>query len=95
MRKIYQAVSQILGEIMAIQPEEVVPGTPLDTLRYQELAAAVIACEKTFHIAMEDERIKDLKNVEDWVSYVKERIAEEKENTGPASQKERENWYYS
>jgi len=95
MRKIYQAVSQILGEIMALQPEEVTPGTALDALRYQELAAAAIACKKTFHITMEDERIKGLKNVEDWVAYIKERIAQEQENTGPASQKERETWYYS
>ena len=95
MRKIYQAISQIFGEIMTMQPEELSPAASLAALRYQELAAAVIACEKTFQINMEDERIKELNNIEDWVSYVKERIAQSKENMGPATEKERETWYYS
>ncbi len=95
MRKIYQAVSQIFGEILGVQPDEVSPGTSLAFLRYQELASAVIACEKTFGITLEDERIKELTTAEHWVSYIQERKAEKNENTGPASQEDRENWYYS
>ena len=94
MRKIYHAVSQILGEILSLQPDEVAPDTTLSSLHYQELAAAAIACEKTFHITMEDEQICGLVAVEDWVEYVRKRIEEENENKLPATEKEREAWYY-
>ena len=94
MRKVYQAVSQIMAEILATQPEMVSPETSLLSLRYQELAAAVIGCEKTFHIRMEDERIRELSTVAAWVEYVKERIAEQKEDASPADEKERDSWYY-
>lgn len=94
MRKIFQGFSQILAEILSVSPDMVSPDTALSSLRYQELASAVIACEKTFHIVMEDERICDLKTAADWVDYIRERIADGKENAAPASEQERESWYY-
>ena len=94
MRKVYQAISQIMGEILSTQPEYVSPDTSLTSLRYQELAAAAIACEKTFHITMEDECIRGLTTVSDWVDYVKQRIAEEDQPTLPVTDQERESWYY-
>ena len=94
MRKVYQAVSQIIAEILSTQPDLVSPETSVNTLRYQELAAAVIGCEKTFHIHMQDERICELKTVADWVEYVKERIADQQEDAPIANENEREGWYY-
>ena len=50
MRKVYQAVAQIMADILAVHPDVITPDTQVSSLKYQELAAAAIACEKTFHI---------------------------------------------
>ena len=94
MRKAYQAVSQILGDIMGLAPDTVSPETDLSSLRYQELAAAAIACEKTFHIEMEDERVRDLRTVSDWVSYILQRLGERDDAYTAPDDQDRESWYY-
>ncbi len=70
------------------------PGTDVSHLRYQEKAAAAIGCEKSFHVALEDERIDELKTVEQWVNYITERIAERDDGRPAPTEKEREAWYY-
>ena len=94
MRKIYQSVSQIMGDIMGLSPDLVSPGTDVSHLRYQEKAAAAIACEKSFHVTLEDERIDELKTVEHWVNYITERIADRNDSRPAPTDKEREAWYY-
>ena len=94
MRKIYQTVSQILGDILAMPPDTVGPETKTDQLRYQELAAAALACEKLFHIEMEDERIGDFQTVADWVDYVRQRLAQRDDHFVSPTDQEREAWYY-
>ena len=95
MRKIYQTVSQIMGDIMGIAPDLVSPATDVSCLKYQEKAAAVIACEKSFHGTLEDEKIDDLKTVEQWVDYIGERIADRDEERPAPTEKEREAWYFA
>ena len=94
MRKIYLTVSQIMGDIMGLAPDLVSPATDVSCLKYQEKASAVIACEKSFHVTLEDERIDDLKTVEQWVTYIAERIADRDEDRSAPTEKEREAWYY-
>ena len=94
MRKIYQTVCQIMGDIMGLTPDLMSPDTNVSHLRYQEKAAAVIACEKSFHVALEDERIDELKTVEQWVNYLTERIASRDDGRPAPTEKEREAWYY-
>lgn len=94
MRKIYQTVSQILGDIMGIPSDLMAPDTNVSHLKYQEKAAAVIACEKSFHISLEDERIDEMKTVEQWVNYITERVADREEGRPAPTEKEREAWYY-
>ncbi len=94
MRKIYQVVSQILGDIMGLPPDLMSPDTNVSQLKYQEKAAAVIACEKTFHVALEDERIDEMKTVEHWVNYITERVADRDEDRPAPTDQEREAWYY-
>ena len=94
MRKIYQTVCQILGDIMGLTPDLVFPSTDVSRLQYQEKAAAVIACEKSFHVTLEDEWIDDLKTVEQWVDYIAERVADRDEDRPAPTEKEREAWYY-
>ena len=94
MRKIYQTVSQIFGDILGQAPDLISPGTNVSPLKYQEKAAAVIACEKSFHVTLEDERIDDLKTVEQWVDYITERVAGRDENRPAPTDQEREAWYY-
>ena len=62
MRKIYSTVCRIMGQFLAQHPEEITPDTAAP-VKYQDKAAAAIACEKTFHIEMEDERVGALKTV--------------------------------
>lgn len=94
MRKIYQTVSQIFGDILGLAPDLISPDTNVSHLKYQEKAAAVIACEKSFHAALEDERIDELKTVEQWVDYITERVAAQEEDRPAPTEKEREAWYY-
>ena len=94
MRKIYQTVSQILGDIMGTPPDLMSPDTDVSRLKYQEKAAAAIACEKSFHVALEDERIDEMKTVEQWVNYITERVADREEDHPAPTDKEREAWYY-
>jgi hypothetical protein len=94
MRNIYQAVSRIIGDIMGLSPDLVSPAADVSRFRYQEKAAAAIACEKSFHVTLEDERIDDLKTVEQWVDYIAERVAEKKEDRPAPTDQEREAWYY-
>lgn len=94
MRNIYQAVSRIIGDIMGLSPDLVSPVTDVSRFRYQEKAAAAIACEKSFHVTLEDERIDDLKTVEQWVDYIAERVADQKEDRPAPTDQEREAWYY-
>ena len=94
MRKIHQTVSQIMGDILGLAPDLVSPSTDVSHFKYQEKAAAVIACEKSFHVALEDERIDDLKSVEQWVDYIMERVADQNEDRPAPTEKEREAWYY-
>ena len=94
MRKIYQTVCQILGDIIGLTPDLVSPTTDVSHFKYQEKAAAVIACEKSFHVTLEDERIDDLKTVEQWVNYITERVADREEDRPAPTEKEREAWYY-
>lgn len=94
MRKIFQALCQIFSEILGLSMDAVTPDTALTGLKYQELAAAAIACEKTFRIEMEDERVGEMVTVEQWVDYIRERITEKNDGAAPASDEERESWYY-
>ena len=94
MRKIYQTISQIMGDILGLAPDLVSTSTDVSHLKYQEKAAAVIACEKSFHIILEDECIDDLKTVEQWVDYITERVADQNEDRPAPTEKEREAWYY-
>ncbi len=94
MRKIYQTISQIMGDILGLTPDLVSPATDVSRLKYQEKAAAVIACEKSFHVTLEDERIDDLHTVEQWVDYITERIADREEDRPALTDQEREAWYY-
>ncbi len=94
MRKVYQTVSQILADIMGSPSDLISPDTDVSRLRYQEKAAAAIACERSFHIELEDERIDGLKTVEAWVDYVRERIADREDGRPAPTDKERESWYY-
>lgn len=91
MRKIYQAVSQIMGDILGFGPDEVTPDTPTPR-RYQDMAAAAIACEKTFHIELEDERIAALCTVADWAEYVEERLSSRDDRFLPPTDEDREKW---
>ncbi len=93
MRKIYSTVCRIMGQFLALHPEEITPDTPSPG-KYQDKAAAAIACEKTFHIEMEDERIGGFKTVADWVEYVSERISDQDDRYVPPTDEEREKWYY-
>ncbi len=94
MRRIYQTVSQIIGDIIGLPPDLISPATDVSRLKYQEKAAAVIACEKSFHVTLEDERIDGLKTVEQWADYVTERIADRDDGRPAPSEKDREAWYY-
>ncbi len=94
MRRIYQTIAHIMEDILGTSPIPVSPGTDVSRLKYQEKAAAAIACEKTFHVTMEDERIDDLKTVELWVDYVAERVADRDEDRPAPTEKDREAWYY-
>lgn len=94
MHKIYRTVSRIMGDIIGLAPDLVSPATDVSRLTYQEKAAAVIACEKSFHIALEDERIDELKTVEQWTLYIAERIADRDEDRPAPTEKEKEAWYY-
>ena len=94
MRKVYQTVSQIFADILGSASDFVSPDTDVAGLRYQEKAAAAIACERSFHIVLEDERIDGLKTVEAWVDYVQERIADREDGRPAPTEKERESWYY-
>ncbi len=76
MRDIRPTVFQILGDILGVPADVLSPTASVSSLKYQEMAAAAIACEKTFHIELEDERIPDLKTAGAWADYVKERIAD-------------------
>lgn len=91
MRRIYQAVSQILGDILGLTPDEVTPDTQAPK-RFQEMAAAAIACEKTFHIELEDERIPGLRTAADWAAYVEERLSGRDESYMPPTDEDREKW---
>ena len=94
MRKVFQALCQILSGILGVSPDLIAPDAFLSSLKYQELASAAIACEKTFHIEMEDERIKELCTPEQWADYILKRIAD-RDNAAPApTEKDRESWYY-
>ncbi len=94
MRKIYRTVSQIFGDIMGMPSDLISPDTSVSHLKYQEKAAAVIACERSFHVALEDERIDELKTVEQWSDYITERVADRDEGRPAPTDKEREAWYY-
>ena len=94
MHRIYQLICDIMGDILSLHPDEINPKTDVSHLTYQEMAAAAIACEKTFHIEMEDERIGQLKSISDWMNYVQERIKDQKEDRPAPSDAERESWYY-
>lgn len=95
MRNIYSALCQIFSGILSRWPDELSPETKVNRLSYQELAAAAIACEKTFHIEMEDERIAGLIRLADWVDYIRERIGEKEDGRPAPTDQERESWYYS
>ena len=94
MRRIYQTVARIMEDILGTAAAPVSPGTDVSHLKYQEKAAAAIACEKAFHVTMEDERIDDPKTVEQWVDYVAERVADRDEDRPAPTEKDREAWYY-
>lgn len=94
MRKVYQTVSQILGDIIGPSSGPVSPDTDVSRLRYQEKAAAAIACERAFRVILEDERIDGLKTVEAWVDYVRERVADKEDGKPAPTDRERESWYY-
>ena len=91
MRKIYQAVSQIMGDVLGLSPDEITPDS-LAPERYQEMAAAAIACEKTFHIELEDERIADLKTIADWAEDVQARLSIRDGRYLPPTDEDREKW---
>ena len=92
MRRIFQTLAQIMGEQMNTPPDLIAPDTDVSRLRFQELAAAALACEKIFHVTLEDERIGDLKTVEDWVTYIKEKKADEQEHYTSPTDQDRESW---
>ena len=94
MRKVYQAVAQIMADILAVHPDVITPDTQVSSLKYQELAAAAIACEKTFHIEIEDERVTDLHTVSDWTAYIQRRLSDQDDHYAPPTDEEREKWYY-
>ncbi len=94
MRDIRPTVFQILGDILGVPADVLSPTASVSSLKYQEMAAAAIACEKTFHIELEDERIPDLKTAGAWVDYVKERIADRDDGRPAPTDQERESWYY-
>jgi acyl carrier protein len=94
MRKVYQTVSQIMADIIGSPSDLIAPDTDLSSLRYQEKAAAAIACERSFRIEMEDERIDGLKTLENWADYIRERIADKEDGRPAATDRERESWYY-
>ena len=91
MRKVYQTLVEIFGNILGLHPDAISPQTALTQLRYCDLGTAVIACEKLFHIQMEDEKIRSLENIAQWTDYVKHCIHEDR----PApTQAQRDQWYY-
>ena len=94
MRRIYQTLVEIFGNILGSHPDLISPHTTLSHLKYSELGAAVIACEKLFHIRMADERIRSLENIAQWHDYIKECIHEQKDDRPAPTQAERDNWYY-
>ena len=94
MRKIYQAVSQILSDILGTSPDLISPETKIQRFTYQEKAAAAIACEKTFHVELEDERIDGLLTVSDWVTYIQERLSNRDDAYAPPTDSDREAWIY-
>ena len=93
MRKVYHTLVEIFGGIMGLHPDVISPQTTVTHLRYCDLGAAVIACEKLFHIAIEDEKIHSLENIAQWTYYVKYRIQEEREDHPAVSQAERDRWF--
>ena len=94
MRKIFPTLCRVMADVLPLPPEAITPATRLDGLSYQELAAAAIACERAFHIEMEDERIGELKCVADWMRYIGERMGEDGQAYTPPTDAERESWFY-
>ena len=94
MRRVYLTLVEIFGNILGLHPDAISPQTSLTHLRYCDLGAAVIACEKLFHIQMADERIPSLENLAMWTDYIKECIREQRDQRPAPTQEERDQWYY-
>lgn len=94
MDNVYPILSGIFCEVLGLSPDSLTPDAPIRPRTYQELAAAVIACEKAFRIRVEDERAGDLKTAAQWAEYVQERILDSREDRPAPTEKERESWYY-
>ena len=94
MRKIFPELRRIMAGVMPLSPDAITPATRVDGLKYQELAAMTIACEKAFRIDMEDERIGDLHCVADWMRYIAERMGEDGKDYVPPTDEDRETWYH-
>ena len=94
MDNLYPTLAGIFCEVFGLSPDALTPDTALSPRTYQELAAAVIACEKAFHIRVEDERAGELTTAAQWAAYIEDRIADSREDRPAPTEKERESWYY-
>jgi acyl carrier protein len=87
----------ILAEVLDMEEDDLDGNMDLNSENDMDdllMAKFVIACEKEFHITIQDERVCDFHTVKDVCVYVNQLLSESEGNTAESSQEERMSWYY-
>lgn len=85
---------RILCEITGLPPEAASRGFSLRSLSAVDRAALIIGCENRLHLTIWEEDAWDFQTLGDLVAYLGRRLADGRDDAAPATEGEKEAWYY-
>ena len=91
----YAEIRRMLAEILGQDEAQIAPGTKLwRSVDAVSLARLVIACERRYKITIDDERVPDLRRLEDLVECVRRKVSEGRDDYVQPDERVRDAWYY-
>jgi acyl carrier protein len=91
----YAEIRRMLAGILGQDEAGIAPGTKLwRSVDAVSLAKLVIACERRYRITIDDERVPDLKRLQDLVEYVRRKASEGRDDYVQPDERGRDAWYY-
>lgn len=94
---VYEKIRNLLATILGVDEDQITPNTTLyghGGVPSIELAKLMINCEKSFHITIEDEDVCDFVYLTDLVQYVRDKLADGRDDYSEHSEERRQAWFY-